>query len=244
MNDSRDSGSAADGWRSVLSTVVRLVFFRISQVELTQLGWQHLAVGLICTWLVGMGRYWDNPRVGLLQHLGIGSLVYIFILSLFLWLLIWPLRPRHWSYFRVLTFISLVSPPAVLYAIPVEKFVNLLTANEINAWFLAIVATWRVALLIFFLRRLAELDWFSVITATLLPLTLIVVALAQLNLEKVVMSLMGGMGSPSPNDGAYVVLAVLSLLAYLLFLPLVICYLGLVVKFRAIDRFKKRNPGN
>jgi len=195
----------------------------------------------MCTWLVGMGRYWDNPRVGLLQHLGTGSLVYIFILSLFLWLLIWPLRPRHWSYFRVLTFVSLVSPPAVLYAIPVEKFVGLDTANAINAWFLAIVATWRVALLVFFLRRLAELNWFSVITATLLPLTLIVVVLVQLNLEKVVMSMMSGMGSsPSPNDAAYVVLAVLSLLAYLLFLPLVICYLVLVVKYQAIDRFKKR----
>jgi hypothetical protein len=178
-----------------------------------------------------MGRYWDNPRVGLLQHLGIGSLVYIFILSVFLWLLVWPLRPRHWSYFRVLTFVSLVSPPAVLYAIPVEKFVDLLTANQINAWFLAVVATWRVALLVFFLRRLAELNWFSVITATLLPLALIVVALVQLNLEKVVMSLMGGMGSPSPNDGAYVVLSVLSLLAFLLFVPLVICYFGLVIKF-------------
>ena len=241
MNDSPHSGSTPTGWRSVLSATVRLILFRISQVELTRLNWQHLGAGLMCTWLVGMGRYWDNPRVGLLQHLGTGSLVYIFILSLFLWLLIWPLRPRHWSYFRVLTFVSLVSPPAVLYAIPVEKFVGLDTANAINAWFLAIVATWRVALLVFFLRRLAELNWFSVITATLLPLTLIVVVLVQLNLEKVVMSMMSGMGSsPSPNDAAYVVLAVLSLLAYLLFLPLVICYLVLVVKYQAIDRFKKR----
>jgi len=233
------------GWRSVLSGVVRLIFFRISQVELTQLGWRHLAVGLICTWLVGMGRYWDNPRVGLLQHLGIGSLVYIFILSLFLWLLIWPLKPRHWSYFRVLTFVSLVSPPAVLYAIPVEKFVDLDTANFINAWFLVIVAVWRVALLIFFLRRLGELNWFSVVIATLLPLTLIVVGLVQLNLEKVVMSIMGGMGSrPSPNDAAYVVLGVLSLLAFLLFLPLVICYLGLVIKLSGYRPVQKRNPGN
>lgn len=244
MNDSPGSQSTPSGWQSPLSATVRLIFFRISQVELARLNWQHLAIGLICTWLVGMGRYWDNPRVGLLQHLGMGSLVYIFILSLFLWLLIWPLRPRHWSYFRVLAFVSLVSPPAILYAIPVEKFVSLDAANEINAGFLAIVATWRVALLIFFLRRLAELNWFSVITATLLPLTLIVVALVQLNLEKVVMSLMGGVGSPSPNDAAYVVLGVLSLLAFLLFLPLVLCYVGLVVKLQVIERFKKRNPGN
>lgn len=244
MNDSSDSGSTAARWWFVFSTTVRLIFFRISQVELTQLTWQHLAVGLTCTWLVGMGRYWDNPRVGLLQRLGIGSLVYVFILSLFLWLLIWPLRPRHWAYFRVLTFVSLVSPPAALYAIPVEKFVSLNAANTINAWFLAIVATWRVALLIFFLRRLAALNWIPVITATLLPLTLIVVALVELNLEKVVMNLMGGIQSPSPNDAAYGVLWMLSLLAFLLFLPLVICYLVLVVKYQAIDRFKKRSQVN
>src|SRR6266576_1888990 len=101
-----------------------------------QLGWRHFAAGLFCTWLVGMGRYWDNPRVGLLQHLGVGSIVYGFILSLFLWLMIWPLRPRNWSYFRVFTFVTLVSPPAILYAIPVQMFYPLDTANSINALFL------------------------------------------------------------------------------------------------------------
>ena len=227
------------GWLASLITAVRLILFRVSQADLRELEWRHLVVGISCTWLVGMGRYWDNPRVGALQHLGVGSLAYVFILSLFLWLLILPLRPRHWSYFRVLTFISLVSPPAVLYAIPVEKFADLETANTINAWFLVIVATWRVALLLFFLRRLAELNWFSMLIATLLPLTLIVVALVELNLEKVVMNLMGGIRSASPNDAAYVVLWLISLVAWLLLVPLLICYLSLVVKSQLIERFKK-----
>jgi len=73
--DSRDPDSV--GWRASFQTALRLLFFRASQSELIQLGWRHLAIGVICTWLVGVGRYWDNPRAGLLQHLGVGSVIYI-----------------------------------------------------------------------------------------------------------------------------------------------------------------------
>src|SRR5688572_1950911 len=141
MSGAVQSRSQSAGWRDAFVTMFRLLFFRASPAELEKIAWRHFAIGLLCTWLVGMGRYWDNPRVGLPQHLGVGSVIYIFVLSLFLWLVIWPLRPRNWTYFRVLTFISLVSPPAVLYAIPVEKFADLQFANTINAWLLAIVAT-------------------------------------------------------------------------------------------------------
>ena len=127
-------------WLEIVKSDVRLLTFRISQAELIQLNWQHLVFGLLCTWVVGIGRHWDNPRVTFWQHLGVGSVAYIFVLSLFLWLIIWPLRPHYWSYFRVLTFVSLVAPPAILYAIPVEKFVSLGWANSINAMFLGIVA--------------------------------------------------------------------------------------------------------
>jgi hypothetical protein len=216
--------------RNLLTTTVRLLFFRSTREELLHLGGKHLALGIFCTWVVGMGRYWDNPRVSLLQHLGIGSVIYIFVLALLLWLIAWPLKPRAWSYFRVLTFVSLVSPPAILYAIPVERAFNLEVANSINAWFLAIVAAWRVALLIFFLRRLGKLEWPWVVTATLLPLTLIVVTLTILNLEKVVFDFMGGFRDRSPNDEAYGMLFAFSLLAYLLFIPLLLCYIYLVVK--------------
>ena len=210
----------------------RLIFFRASAAELEKIGWRHLAIGILCTWLVGIGRYWDNPRVGLLQHLGVGSVIYIFVLSLFLCLVFWPLRPRNRTYFKVLTFISLVSPPAALYAIPVEKFAGLAFANTVNAWLLAMVATWRVALLIFYLRRSGQLRWLSTIVATCLPLTIIVVALAMLNLERVVFNFMGGIRDASPDDSAYGVLFLLSLLSVALFVPLLICYLLLVV-----DRF-------
>jgi hypothetical protein len=223
----------------VVRTTGRLIFFRVSQAELVNLGWRHLAFGLFCTWLVGMGRYWDNPRVGLIQHLGVGSVVYVFVLALFLWLIVWPLGPRHWSYFRVLSFVSLVSPPAILYAIPVEYFCSVYTANSLNLLFLAAVATWRVALLVFFLRRLGELDRLSVIIATLLPLTLIVVALTVLNLEKAVFSIMGGIEEPTASDASYGFLVLLSYLSVLIFIPLAICYL--VIAIRRLVEYLQRH---
>lgn len=239
MSEAVQARSELPGWRDALGAMLRLIFFRASPAELAEIGWRHLAIGLFCTWLVGMGRYWDNPRVGLLQHLGVGSVIYIFVLSFFLWLIIWPLRPQNWTYLRLLTFISLVSPPAALYAIPVESFADLDSANAINAFFLAIVATWRVALLIFYLRQSGQLGWFPTLVATFLPLTIVVIALAMLNLDKVVLDVMGGGGVRSANDIAYEVLFLLSLLSALLFhsfvnlLPLAF---GRPVHFREISR--------
>ncbi|MFV0680101.1 hypothetical protein [Ottowia sp.] len=173
----------------------------------------YLAFGLGITWLAGVGRYWDNPRALLWQHLGLGSVVYVFCLALVLWVLLAPLKPQRWSYRNVLIFITLTSPPAVFYAIPVERFMPLPEAQAANAWFLAVVALWRVALLFWFLRRLAGLSWGAVVVATLLPLTLIVVTLTVLNLEHVVFSIMAGIQPEqrSANDLSY---GIVVLLAY------------------------------
>lgn len=232
MNDYAEQSSPPASWRSVVVTTIRLLTFRAAREALINLTGKHLAFGLVATWLVGMGRYWDNPRVGLLQHLGIGSVVYVFILALFLWLIVWPLRPKNWSYFRVLVFVSLVSPPAVLYAVPVQKFYSLDTVNALNMLFLAIVAAWRVALLAFFIRRLGGLGRFSTAVATLLPLTLLVVALTMLNLEKAVFDFMGGVREGTASDASYGILFVLSFFSILLFIPLLLCYGALVTYAR------------
>ncbi|MCM3870508.1 MAG: hypothetical protein ND895_07445 [Pyrinomonadaceae bacterium] len=183
------------------------------------------------TWLVGIGRWWDDPDAQLLQHLGVGSVVYIFVLALLLWLIVWPLKPQNWSYRHVLTFVALTSPPAILYAIPVERFTSLETARTLNVWFLGLVATWRVALLFFYLRRYARLPVFSIVVAALLPITLIIVTLTMLNLERAVFDLMGGLRSDgTANDNAYAVLIMLSLISVVLFIPLLICYIFLSVR--------------
>ena len=209
-------------WR----TAVRLVAFQASREELVQLGKRELAFGLAATWIVGMGRWWDDPDAHLLQHLGVGSVVYVFVLALLLWLLIKPLRPKDWSYQGVLTFVALTSPPAILYAIPVERFMDLDAARKVNVWFLAFVAIWRVGLLVFYLRKLAQLPWYGVIVATLLPLTAIVSVLTAMNLERAVFDVMGGLREEgTASDQAYAVLIALTFLSTLLVGPLLLVYL-------------------
>ena len=210
----------------VLATVSRILTFRASSDELHALDRRHLALGLFLTWLVGMGRWWEDPRAGLLQHLGIGSIIYVFVLSLFLWLILWPMTPPHWSYLNILIFVSLTSPPGILYAVPVRHGLDLQTAQTVRLLFLAIVAGWRVLLLGSYLGRGAGFSGFKRIVATLFPLTLIVVALMALNLEKVVFSFMGGIAKEqrSVNDDAFSVLFLITMLSVLLFVPLFISY--------------------
>jgi hypothetical protein len=94
------------------------------------------------------------------------------------------------------------------------------------------VAIWRVALLIFFFRRLGELPWFSITVATLLPLTLIVFTLTVLNLEKAVFEVMGGVREGTASDASYGILFLLSFFSILLIIPVLLCYLALSVSTR------------
>ena len=197
---------------TILADQFRLLTFRSPSPAIREHWQPYLAFGLVCTWLAGIGRYWDNPKAYLWQHVGLGSIAYVFSLALLLWLLLIPLRPRNWSYRNVLLFITLTALPALLYAIPVEKLMPLHTAQAVNAWFLAIVATWRVALLFVFLRRVAGLTGFTIVVAALVPLVIIVTALTFLNLEHVIFNIMAGIQEQdrSANDSAYAIVVVLS----------------------------------
>ena len=112
-------------------------------------------------------------------------------------------------------------------------------AQSANAWFLGIVATWRVLLLWFFLKRVAQLRGVAIFVACLLPLTLIVVSLMALNLEHVVFNIMAGNdpSTRSANDGAYGVLFLLTMLSMLAAPPLAVAYIVLV-----IDAWRKAKP--
>ncbi|HYI13267.1 MAG TPA: hypothetical protein VEK57_29745 [Thermoanaerobaculia bacterium] len=190
---------------------------------------RHLIAGLLFTWAAGVGRYWDSPRASTLQHLGLGSIVYVLALSAFLWLLLLPLRPRRWPFVRLLTFICAVSPPAVLYAIPVEQFLSLAGARRANVWFLAIVATWRVALYLIFLIRYAGFRNLRLAVAALLPLTIIIAGLTALNLEKAVFDLMAGLHpSGTSADSAYQILFLLTLISVRLAPVLALLYIAAV----------------
>ena len=209
---------------SVIKTIIRLLTFKLSRDEMMQFNRKYFIAGLIGTWIVGMGRYWDDKGASLLQHLGLGSVIYIFVLAAFIWLIIKPFFVKNWSYFTVVTFISLTSFPALLYAIPVEKFVSINIANNLNVWFLAIVAVWRLILLFNFLKRFTRLSYGNIIVVTLMPICLIITTLTILNLHRVVFNIMGGIRDPSSHEGSYLVLMFLTVISAILSIPLMVLY--------------------
>ncbi len=214
----------SNGLQKVLKDQIDLLLFRSIRPDLKTYGLHYIAWGLFITWLVGVGRYWDHPNADTWQYFGLGSVAYVFILAALLWLIVMPLRPANWSYRNVLIFVMLTSLPALLYAIPVEKFMSLAAAQTANVWFLAIVALWRVALFCKYLYKAAKLSELASLVGTILPITLIVAALVVLNLEKVTFQLMGGIRNPTQNDSAYAVLVLISTLSILLSPALLIGY--------------------
>jgi hypothetical protein len=228
------------GWQmqpdrlSVLRTVLRLLTFRASRSELLHFDHRHPAFGLLCTWLVGIGRSWDDIDAGLMQHLGIGSVVYVFVLSLLLWLTVRPLSTPGHPYVQMLTFVCLTSPPGLLYAIPGERFVDAETARNINVAFLLIVATWRVALLAFYLWKALGLRWLEVLVATLLPLSIIMApAMVFRLMEKTFEGMAGLREGQTFTDPSTEVLDFLGRLSIMAFLPLLGLYVYLVARRKA-----------
>jgi len=216
----------------MLRTQFAFLGFRPIQISIQQDYWRWFTFILIVTWLVGIGRYWDHPSAEYWQYLGAGSVAYIFCLSILLYLVVWPLRPSNWLFRGVLIFVGLTSLPALLYAIPVERVVELKAAQSINAWFLGIVAVWRVALLFRYLITSAKLHWFVVTIVSVLLLSGIVVTLTLLNLEHVVFDLMAGIKDEdaSPNDAAYLVVLGLAFISVWAFPIALVLYLGAVVR--------------
>lgn len=148
---------------------------------------------LMVTWIVGVGRYWDSPDANLFQHSGLGSVIYLLIMSAILWVAIFPIARRPISYGDLVLFVGMTSLPALLYAIPVEMFMPLGAAAGVNYIFLTIVAIWRVALLFSFCSRAAQLSTWGSMVAAILPLSSIMIILATFSLEHVTFGLMSGM---------------------------------------------------
>lgn len=218
----------------VIKTEKKFLFFQRITPDMENLANYYLAFGVITAWIVGIGRYWDNPRAQIWQYFGLGSVAYIFILALILWLLIMPLKPENWSYKSVLIFVGMTSLPGILYAIPVERFFTMETASLLNVIFLGFVATWRVILLFLYMIRSAKLSGLSVVVACVLPLTIIVSVLAILNLEHVVFRIMAGIAEDerSANDLAYTILLLITYFSYLASPVLLITYIVMIFKRR------------
>lgn len=178
----------SQGWKSQ----ARILRFQSSEEELLALGKREFCWGLFWVWLAGVGRAWDNPAADLFVKLGIPSLIYIFLLSFYLWLFILPLRPNNWSLKRLTIFISMTGILGCIYAIPVEKFMAPQDAATANSIFLSLVAIWRVNLLAFFLARTGHFKLPNLIVALLLPLSTILNVVFFLDTEAHTVDMMGG----------------------------------------------------
>ncbi len=218
---------------NTIKTIIKLLSLQLSRDEMLNFSKRDFIVGLIGTWIVGMGRYWDDSEAKLLQHLGLGSVIYIFVLAFIIWLIVKPFLVEDWNYFTVLTFISLTSFPAIFYAIPVERIVSIEIANTMNVWFLAIVAAWRLLLLFYFIYQFTRLSVLNILTITLMPICLIISVLTALNLHRVVFNIMGGIRNPTSHDSTYGVLVILTMGSIILIGPLLISY--------AVGIYNRRN---
>ncbi len=225
-------------YRDIAQTQLDFLLFQQVEISTSTDFRRWFIYVLVVTWLVGIGRYWDHPSAEVWQYFGLGSVVYIFGLSSLLYVVVLPLRPANWQFRGVLIFVGLTSLPALLYAVPVERFMDLETAKSVNAWFLGLVAAWRVALLLRFLNKSARLSWALVTIVAVMLLSGIVVTLSILNLEHVVFDIMAGIRdeNASPNDLAYLIVLNLSLYSIIAFPIALIAYLvAIPMKARSND---------
>jgi hypothetical protein len=155
--------------------------------------WRHLALGMAGVWLVGMGRWWDDPAANFAQHLGLGSVLYVPLLAAAIWMVLAPLQPKPWLYREILTLVSLTSFPGILYALPVEKFLPPETADAVNLSFLTLVAAWRMGIVVLFLRRRTELSWPKMLVGTAMPILAVATALAFVRKINGFLAMMGGL---------------------------------------------------
>jgi len=212
----------------VLTTLARLLTFRLDAAGYAALGVREACVGLVLAWIAGVGRYWDHPTAGLAQKSGVGSVVYVLLLSALLWLVLRPLGVHRRPYWNVAAMVGMSSPLAWLYALPVERWTDLQTAIDLNLAFLAVVAVWRVLLYARYLKVGCALDWFATLACALLPLCAIVNALAALNLEHAVFDIMGGLRREGTAervvDETYRVVMNVTFVSWLASVPLLAAY--------------------
>lgn len=216
-------------FKEVLRQEFKLLTFRHCHIDLARHRTAFLVFAISATWLAGVGRYWDHPSAHWWQYAGLGSVVYVGVLSILLWLIVLPLRPRNWEFLTVYVFVGLTAPPAWLYAIPVDRFMSMEHAVTVNIWFLLFVAVWRVALYGVFLNRAARLSGLAWLAALFLPLVAIVTALSALNLEHAVFEIMGGLDrEPTVADESYGVVVVLTLFSWIAAPVFLVMYLAAI----------------
>jgi hypothetical protein len=172
-----------------------VLLLRITAERIGAFSWQHLLLGLALTALVGAGRWYDDVRAIPLQQAGVGSVVYVFILSALLWSVSKPLAKNirfNWTYLKVLTYVTLTAPPAILYAFPIEIYGDDRLHLIYNTSALFIVSVWRVAMIVRFFIVGAEMTKVEAGVTTATVASGIITVLGFFGVIKAVAQSMGG----------------------------------------------------
>jgi hypothetical protein len=188
---------------ALLRTLVRVLTLRASGDEIDALGWRHFALGMACAILAGIGRHWDYPPAPPAAKFGLASAAYAVVFATVMWPFIALLGPDRWEWRKCATFVALTSPPAWLYAIPVELWLNPNDAARVNYVFLAAVAIWRLLLLAVYIPRYTGLDWWARFVGWSTPLVVSLGGLFAFGLFDEVANFMAG-ARQTPRDLAAV----------------------------------------
>ncbi len=222
-----------------------MLTFRLTPEEYDRLGFKHLLFGLATAWLVGYGRWWDRPDdVSPFLRSGALSVLTVIGLGFLLHRVMTGLVPRHEGHMRTAAYVSLTSLPAAIYALPLERWMELEQARTGNVAMLAVVAAWRVALYVYLLRRIAGFPIYTTIVTTLLPLAVIICFVTISGTQFRVLSIMTGVTvdppPPSTAETRFDIIASLSCLSLVLTPVLVILWLILFER-RSDARYDRRN---
>ena len=176
-----------------LKTIFRILTFRAKREELAQNPLAVLAIAIVITWLVGIGRWWDDPReLPFFVRLGAGSVIYVFAMSLLLWILANPIAKAKLPYWAFAAFVASTSLPGLVYAVPMEQWTDLETTAAYNVWALVFVSAYRISLLFWFYIRVLKLKVDQALVVTGLPISAIAIVLTSLGHGASILDIMGG----------------------------------------------------
>lgn len=211
-----------------LRTIFRILTFRATREELQENVAALLVTALVITWIVGIGRWWDDPRdLPLFARMGIGSVLYVFGMAAILWVTFAPLVSERLGTHHFVAFVASTSLPGLVYAVPVERWTDMDTAATYNVFALLFVSVYRVSLLVWFCRRISKLNWIESMVTTFLPISVIAFVLTALGHAASVMDIMGGLRDRMSKSDMEMIVGLIGCLSIVVGPVLIVIYIAM-----------------
>lgn len=194
--------------KTALRSIGRILTFRATCGDIENDVWPLLLIGVLLTWAVGFGRWWDDPReLPYFARMGFGSVLYVFVLSGLLWVISYPLAKEKVGYADFAAFVAATSVPGFVYALPIEAISASSTASFYNIAALVFVSAYRVSLLLWFLSKILDMKHWRATVCAFLPISGITFFISLADFGDKIVNMMGGFrGNVSQTASQAVVL--------------------------------------